>query len=415
MKRLLLSTLILLIAGSAHAQIVTVNGQIRHRSEFDDKALTEAQDAYLFHLLRTRLGVTARPSEHVFAFVQIQDARKFGEEDFFLSAGTLDGSADQLDFHQAYLSVDVPGLNGLSARVGRQELVYGNQRLVGSVGWSNVGRTFDGAVLKFGHDRGAADLFAMQLRAPDEMPGTQNLFGLYTSWEIGEDHFVDVFALLDNITLEVAAGPDAGSDALTRFTPGLRAHGSPGAFDYTLEAIYQTGNQQTIVGNPLTSISAYLLAAEASYRAGSTRFGAGYTRLSGDDNPADGTSHTFDTLFATNHKFYGFMDYFPRLSTPDGLQDVSLSVTSAISRSLRIRVDGRQFLATERSPGVSTSFGQEIDLVLSYDGQFGRGSRALDGFKLSAGASMFIPGDRLEQTLGTDPTWWLYLTSMVSF
>lgn len=196
---------------------------------------------------------------------------------------------------------------------------------------------------------------------------------------------------------------------------GGRAHGSPDAFDYTLEAIFQTGNIQTVVGRPLTSISAYLLAAEAGYRAGSTRFGAGHTRLSGDGNPADGTSHTFNTLFATNHKFYGFMDYFPRLSGSNGLQDVILSVTSSIGRSLRIRVDGRRFLATESSPGVSTSFGQEIDLVLSYDGQFGRGSRTLDGFKLSAGASMFIPGDRLEQTLGTDPTCWLYLTSMVSF
>lgn len=415
MKRFLLSTLLLLGAGHAHAQIVTVNGEVRHRSEYDDKGLLETREAYLFHLLRTRLGVTARPSEHVSAFVQIQDARQFGEEDFFLSAGTLDGSADQLDLHQGYLGVDVPGIDGLHARVGRQELAYGNQRVVGAVGWSNVGRTFDGAVLKLDQARVSADLFAMQLTAIDEMPGSHNLFGLYTSWEVNDDHAVDVFALLDNITLEVAAGPDAGSDALTRFTPGLRAHGSPGAFDYALEAIYQTGNQQTIVGNPLTSISAYLLAADVGYKAGSTRFGAGYTRLSGDDNPADGTSHTFDTLFATNHKFYGFMDYFPRLSTPDGLQDVSLSVTSAISRSLRVRLDGRQFLATERSPGVSTSFGQEIDLVLSYDGQFGRGSRALDGFKLSAGASMFIPGDRLEQTLGTDPTWWLYLTSMVSF
>jgi len=271
-------------------------------------------------------------------------------------------------------------------------------------------------VLKLDHSRGAADLFAMQLRAPDDVPGSQNLFGLYTSWAIGEDHAVDVFALLDNVTLEITAGPDAGSDVLTRFTPGLRAHGSADAFDYALEGIYQTGNRQTIIGNPLTPISAYLLAAEAGYSTGATRIGAGYTLLSGDDNPADDTIHNFSTLFATNHKFYGFMDYFPRFSTPDGLHDVSLSVTSAISRSLRVRVEGHHFASTaEGATGRSLSFGQEVDLVLSYDGQFGRGSLALNGFQLSGGASVFFRGGRLEQDLATDPTWWLFLTSQVSF
>ncbi len=409
MTRTLLLTLVLFVAGAPYAQTVTLNGQIRHRSEFDDKGLTEAGDAYLFHLLRTRLGATARPSEHVSAFVQIQDARMFGEE-----VNTLDGSADKLDLHQAYLGVDVPGIDGLHAKVGRQDLAYGNERLVGAVGWSNVGRTFDGAVLKLTRDRVSADLFAMQLVAPDEMPGSQNLFGLYTAWQINDGHEVDVFALLDNNTNELTAGPDADSNARTRFTPGLRVHGSPGAFDYSLEAIYQTGKEQIILDAPLTSISAYLIAADAGYKAGATHIGAGYTRLSGDDNPADGTNHTFNTLFATNHKLYGLMDYFPRLSGSNGLQDVSLSVTSAIGRSLRVQVDGHHFAVAESAPEASSSFGQEVDLVLSFDGGNVR-SNVLDGFQLSAGASMFIPGDRLEQALGGDPTWWLYLTSAVKF
>ncbi|MCH7976239.1 MAG: efflux RND transporter permease subunit, partial [Bacteroidetes bacterium] len=201
MRRPLLALFLLLVGSHVHAQIVTVNGQVRHRSEYDDKGLTETGDADLFHLLRTRLGVTARPSEHVSAFIQIQDARKFGEEGDLQTVSTLDGSADQLDFHQAYLEVDVPGVKGLSARVGRQELAYGNERLVGSIGWSNVGQAFDGAVLKLDHSRGAADLFAMQLRAPDDVPGSQNLFGLYTSWAIGEDHAVEVVTEYDRSAL----------------------------------------------------------------------------------------------------------------------------------------------------------------------------------------------------------------------
>lgn len=409
MKRLLLTGVILLITGQAHAQVVTFNGQVRHRSEFDGKGLTESGDSYLFHLLRTRLGATARPSNGVSAFVQIQDSRMFGDE-----ASTLDGSADQLDVHQAFLSVDIPGLEGASVRIGRQELVLGNQRLVGSVGWSNVGRSFDGAVLKFANHNVSANLFAMQLATPERMPGSQNLFGLFTSTGINEHHSIEVFALVDNDTNDIEDGPNVGDNRLFRFTPGLHAYGTAGDFDYSLEAIYQTGKVEIVPDSPLSSISAYLVGGEAGYKTGSTRFSAGYTRLSGDDNLTDDESHTFNTLFATNHKFYGFMDYFPGLSGGNGLQDAMLSVRSGLGNGFKVRMDGHHFASATSIAGLSSTFGQEVDLVLSFDG--GSSSHdSLDGLGLSAGASLFLPGDRIEPILGDDPTWWLFLSTAASF
>lgn len=52
-----------------------------------------------------------------------------------------------------------------------------------------------------------------------------------------------------------------------------------------------------------------------------------YDHLSGDDDPSDGTVRVFDTLFATNHKFYGLADYFlniPVQTVGRGLQDLAL-------------------------------------------------------------------------------------------
>src|SRR5690606_11351221 len=43
--------------------------------------------------------------------------------------------------------VDVALTENLEARVGRQELLYGNQRLVSPLDWANTRRTFDGAKL----------------------------------------------------------------------------------------------------------------------------------------------------------------------------------------------------------------------------------------------------------------------------
>src|SRR5882672_5861779 len=40
------------------------------------------------------------------------------------------------------------------------------------------------------------------------------------------------------------------------------------------------------------------------------RLGMEYAHGSGDSNPKDGTHETFENLFPTNHKFYGYMDFF---------------------------------------------------------------------------------------------------------
>ena len=339
----------------------------------------------------------------------------FGDEDPGRGRGTLDGNANQLDVHQAYLGVDVPGIDGLSARVGRQEFVYGNQRLVGSVGWSNIGRTFDGAVLKLEYDNVSADLFAAQLVGPDEMPGTQNLFGLFTDWTIIGDHSVDVFALLDNDTNELTAGPDAGDGRLTRFTPGLRLHGSPDAFDYVLEAIYQTGNMATADDAARSSISAYLVSAEAGYSTGSARFGAGYTRFSGDENPADGTSNSFNTLFATNHKFYGYLDYFPKTFSASGLQDLALSVGVNPTPALGLKLDLHHF-ASEQGISVTDAFGgtverrvlgQEVDLTAKY--------KYNKSFSLVAGGSLFWADEVMQTAIGRETAYKFYLMTVVNF
>src|SRR5260370_10106076 len=40
------------------------------------------------------------------------------------------------------------------------------------------------------------------------------------------------------------------------------------------------------------------------------RLGLEYSHGSGDSNPNDDKHETFENLFPTNHKFYGYMDFF---------------------------------------------------------------------------------------------------------
>ena len=408
---------VLLATASVYAQTptFTFNGQIRARSEFDNRDFSGTVDPQLYQLLRTRFGVTAQVAPGVSGFVQIQDARLFGGEDPSLGRGALDADADQLDVHQAFLNVDSLFGTGLGVRVGRQELVYGNQRLISSLDWANTGRSFDGAVVRLRQGRLAADLFAAQLVSPLNPlgEGTQNFFGLYTVWALSRTHVLDAFVVYDNATQELTTGPDAGRDSLARVTPGLYAHGTAGRFDYSAEAIGQFGQRTLSAGAPRLDVQASLFSVGVGYVAlpeHSVRVGAAYTRLSGDDDPTDDTFGYFDMLFPLGHAFFGYMDYFPALSAPYGLQEAMVSVSASLTPTFRIALNAHHFATAEAATAAGPSaqaLGQEVDLTGTY--------RAAPGFVVGAGASVFLPGTVIEATRGDDTTSWFYLTSLLSF
>ena len=87
-------------------------------------------------LQRIRLNARLRLNERITGLVQLQDSRFWGEE-----VSTASNEAN-VDLHQAYLQVDRFLSAPVSLRIGRQELVYGNERLVGAFGWNYGGGSF---------------------------------------------------------------------------------------------------------------------------------------------------------------------------------------------------------------------------------------------------------------------------------
>ncbi|MCH8838046.1 MAG: alginate export family protein, partial [Candidatus Marinimicrobia bacterium] len=124
---------------------VSVTGQIRQRTEMNDKDFSASTSMSGATWLRTRLNIAVKTESNGLAFIQIQNSRKFGEE----TSTLFDGSADMLDFHQAYLLVNQIAGMPLNVKVGRMELAYANQRIIGAVGWHNVARSFDGVVANY--------------------------------------------------------------------------------------------------------------------------------------------------------------------------------------------------------------------------------------------------------------------------
>src|SRR5215208_5298360 len=117
-----------------------VRGEFRERMEgFDGLGFTDTRDD-LYWLSRFRFNATVTPSKVVSFQAQVQDARVAKK-----SVGPT-GTPFKAPFDLRTGFADIGSATGpVSMRVGRQELVYGEQRLVGHVAWLNAARTFDGA------------------------------------------------------------------------------------------------------------------------------------------------------------------------------------------------------------------------------------------------------------------------------
>jgi hypothetical protein len=125
-------------ANDALPRWLRVRGEFRERMEgFDGLGFNSTRED-LYWLSRFRFNATATASKQVSFQVQVQDARVAKK-----TVGPT-GTPFRAPFDLRMAFTDVGSTAGpFTVRVGRQELVYGEQRLVGHVSWLNAARTFD--------------------------------------------------------------------------------------------------------------------------------------------------------------------------------------------------------------------------------------------------------------------------------
>ena len=146
----------LLLWAATAAADVTAGGQVRSRWELRD---TDGVASDGHTSTRTRADLRAQLDGGVGAFMQWQDVRIWGEEGNTLG----DFRGDNIDLHQGW--VQFSDFSGSSAdlRLGRQEISFGGQRLVGAVGWTHQGRSFDAARVRWRCGGSTVDLVASRL------------------------------------------------------------------------------------------------------------------------------------------------------------------------------------------------------------------------------------------------------------
>lgn len=402
----------LLISGNVFAQSqplpIKFTGQIRVRSEVDGRDFDSDSDINTYTVIRTRFGAEIQPLQDVNVFIQIQDSRAFGQE-----PGTL-ANTSNLDVHQAFFQISNLWDRSIQLKVGRQELVYGTERLLGAVGFSNVGRSLDGIKWTFG-SMNKLDLFGMIINessTPVAGPATpatvsgrddadNRFFGAYYRYRSNPKYTLDVFGLYESNLNETVPG----ENDLNRITLGTYNKGSFSAnFDFETELAVQFGKRRG------QDVLAFMLTGSAGYTfqtAGKPSLRVGYDYLSGMDADDD-DYQVFHTLFATNHKFYGFMDYFisiPVNTNGQGLQDFMIKAKTPFATKWNLNAHFHNFRAAK---GDERNFGNEVDLILNYQ------YNSVASFVF--GLAFFFPGDLMKQAFANDDVGiWSYTTLLVNF
>jgi hypothetical protein len=415
--------------------------------DFRDHGANEHND-YLLYRIRPRVGYA---DSWYSVMVEGRHSGSIGDE------RNPNPDDDSMDLHQAYLTLGNHKEFPVSLKIGRQEMVYGDERLIGASAFTNLGRTFDAAKLRWQNEWFSADLFTSRVVVPDNHNFNESndydwFSGIYATTKKIPIQTTDIYFLSRNANAQAINFQTGGIGALPSardiYTYGIRMKSNPGDlgnWDYNTELMGQFGHFNDpllAAGQQSLSHEAYAAVAGFGYtwtQADYTpRVGLEYSFGSGDNDPKDGRHTTFENLFPTNHKFYGFMDFIslqnihdirflnsikplPRLTllaeghgfwladTHDSFYNVAGSRRGGIGSTSSGVAAGTNYGI---NPGYSSYVGSELDLIASY---------ALSpAAALEAGYGHFFAGDYIRQSLsssavGASDANWIYLQLNISF
>lgn len=369
---------------------VTFSGQLRvrpeHRSPFAANGTND-----LAVLQRTRLGVGIQLTR-VSGLIEVQDARTWGTE-----ASTTSNDRN-VDLHQAYIRV--PDLAGkrLAATLGRQELAYGDERLVGALDWATTARSFDAAVARWSGTGWSVDAFGALVndrRTAGRGTGDQAFSGLYARLLRGrKDVELDLYALALTDGLQ-AQGEVPGTDDQLVGTFGARFRRAPATrAQVGIEAALQRGHRGPD-GHEAFAVAAWAAWAFSGRYKPLLRLEVDYA--TGDEDPRDGTSGEFVNLFPTNHPYYGYADLLGwrnmrALRLTASIAPRKGQVLSADLHDFRLaeargawKDAGGEVLGHDPTGRAGTDLGRELDVLWRFP--------VREELALLGGVSVFWPGD----------------------
>lgn len=387
-----------------------MSAQYRARTELRNgyrTLVTDSSKTAFFTGQRARL-IFDYKNDNIQFFSSIQDVRTWGDEE---QKKDLAG----LQVNELWMQVNLN--QGFALKMGRQELVYDDHRLLGNLDWANLTISHDALLLKYTDDR---NKFKWHLggafnQVGEPVFGTtyalKNYKALGFSWvkkEFAKGHSISGIAIVNGMNSTITTN----TKMKATYTFGPLYNYNFKGWKGILGAYFQGGKTESNLTQNAFMVNAFV---EKKMKRNSIGLGADY--LSGNkDNTSATASNSFSTLYATNHKFYGYMDYFLNIPTDTkqrGLMDLYARIGYTPSNTVNLTVDIHHFsLANENNLGVNKikkTLGTEADVLIDY--------KPSTIIQLQFGYSLLFATKNMEYIKGgnaNDLNTWAYLMLKVS-
>jgi len=380
-----------LITQLSQAQF-TLDGEFRPRTEYRNgygNLIADGDNAGFGISTRIRLN-TGYTTEGYQLYISLQDVLVWGENRQLLPADSNNSFA----IFQAWANVSLG--NEWSTKLGRQTIIYDDQRIFGDVGWAQQARNHDAALIKYKKNKFMLDFGFAFNQDKANISGFSNIGTDYTTagffsykamqyvylkqqWE----NFGASFLALNTTFQDLVSGVSANTTS-SLLTVGTHFDYKSGNIGLAGNLFLQTGERQGKVDVK----NAYLASLDLTLK-GKVTFSVGTELISGktDDSAA------FFPLYGTNHKFNGFMDYFyvGNHGNSVGLLDVHASTKFNLSKKSGLLVKILNFSGFEKLPSGEKSLGTELDIVLN---------TKLKGAGLAIGYSHMFASDGMYELKG---------------
>jgi hypothetical protein len=329
---------------------LSLGGELRERSEFNlnPNFGIKAPSSSTYGLHRLLLNADLHATNYLRMFAQLGEMERLGNRGIATAT-----DINHFDIMQAFVDLIPPSPLSDSpvVRVGREELLFGFQRLIAVREGPNVRRDFDGVRFNDHWGNTTIDLLAVrpvtdgQGLTDDRANQAQMLWGGYLTLPLGAALKADLYFLNYENTLAKYRGL---SGVEHRRTFGVRLFGEADGFDWNAEAAWQTGTFRNL--DIRAGMGAIIVGYTFRDTAWRPRIGLEANTASGDNSRSSAIG-TFNAMF-------------PRLPY---FGETSLLVPANV-------FDIRPVLSVTPRPGLTATFGWDTLWRASRsDGLYGSG------------------------------------------
>jgi len=347
-----------------------VSIEIRPRAEFRNGSLTlrsmGAEPAF-FVSQRSRISADYNHNQLSIG-IGVQNIRVWGA-----SPQIAPNEGNNTMIHEAWAAFQLN--NDLTIKIGRQPLIYDDDRILGSLDWHQAGRWHDVALLKYEpvswkiHFGAAYNQDLERIQNNFYSSPRNNYKTLQMLW-IG--HQLNDNGKFSFLFLNTGFENPADSSQQFLQTLGGNFYWVNTPLDITASFYYQFG--RNISGIEVNAFLASMYGKLALNYDHTLLFGTDY--LSGENmrDDADQEITAFDPLYGTHHKFYGYMDYF-YVGNPHqnvGLWDKYLGILTKLSDDFSLQLtthhfnSGADVIPLNETEPVDTYLGTEVDLTFKW-------------------------------------------------